>query len=110
MRKILPLIAALVFVAGCGAWKAEKLEATTAGHIDSRLSSNMALDDFRNAFPDAERISGDDQNGAWFVSVQDICFWCRTREGFERSRDVYARVVHFEDGELARIEPSRTAR
>lgn len=103
-------VVSMVLLAGCGAWKPEKLEATTAEAIDSRLAAQMALADFQSEFPDAVLVDGSEADGAWFVHVQEICFWCRSAHGFQRSEDVYARVVHFEGGRLARIEAARAVR
>lgn len=97
-------VASMALLAACGAWKPEKLEATTAEAIDSRLPAQMALVDFRSEFPDAVLVDGSEADGTWLVHVQQICFRCRTAHGFRRSEDVYARVVHFEGGRLARIE------
>jgi len=98
---------ALVELGGCGAWKAESLEAATADRIDSRLPRQMSLDEFRKEFPDAQRVDGDADSGAWLVTDHHTCFWCRTPHGFQRSEDVYARLVYFEDGAMVRIQAFR---
>ena len=108
--RILPLVSTvltLMALASCGAWKPEKLDATTREVIDSRLSMGMSVDSLRREFGNAVLVDGDESTGAWFVYVDQVCFWCRTPEGFQRSRDVYGRVVHFDDGALSRIEPAK---
>ena len=101
------ILAFLSILASCGVWKPERLEASTEAAIDQRLTIGMSVDAFRREFNNAVLVDGDATTGAWFVYVEQVCFWCRTPNGFQRSRDVYARVVHFDDGALARIEPAR---
>ncbi len=105
-RHLFVICVSMVLLSACGAWKPEKLEAATSEAIDSRLTGQMPLADFRSEFPDAVLVDGNDIDGAWFVSAQHVCFWCRTPHGFQRSMDVYARVVKFEDGKLTRVEPA----
>lgn len=99
------MVAVTALVGACGAWKPAKLDATTAGAIDERLPSGLAVATFRQDFPQAVLVEGNKTSGRWFVHVQQVCFWCRTAAGFQRSEDVYARIVRFEDGRLAGIDP-----
>lgn len=110
MNRLVTLAASAMFLGACGAWKPETLEATTAEFIDSRLPARMALADFRSEFPDAVLVDGDEADGTWFVQSRQVCFWCRTSQGFRRSEDVYARVVRFEAGRLASIDAARAMR
>jgi len=109
-RRILVLgIAAAALFPACSTWGPERLEATTAQAIDSRLPAQMPFADFKSDFPNAMLVDGDESTGAWLVYAQQTCFGCRTAEGFQRSEDVYARVVHFENGRLVRIEATSAA-
>lgn len=101
---LLLVLAATALLGGCGSWKPEKLEATTAQAIDDRLSSAMTVAAFQGEFPNAVLVEGDETNGKWFVHAQEVCFWCRTAGGFGRSEDVYARIARFKDGRLAGID------
>ena len=104
-RPVLLLVVAVTALLGaCGSWKPEKLEATTAQAIDDRLSSAMTVAAFQGEFPQAVLVDGNETDGSWFLHVQQVCFWCRTAEGFQRSEDVYARIVRFEGGRLAGID------
>lgn len=104
-RPMVVLLGAVTVMLGaCGAWKPTRLDASTAHAIDDRLSSAMTVAAFQGQFPDAVLVDGDEINGRWFVHVRRACFWCRTAQGFQRSEDVYARIVRFEDGRLAGID------
>lgn len=106
VRQLL-LLAALghiVALSACSTWDSRKLEASTVDMLDKRLRSQMSLTAFRDEFPDAVLVDGDDGDGSWFVHVRNVCFWCRTAGGFQRSEDVYARIVRFEGGRLAGID------
>jgi len=100
-------IGQIVLLGACGSWSPEKLEGATALAIDGRLPEQMPIADFRAEFPQAVRVDGDEMNGSWLVLARQVCFWCRTAWGFQRSEDVYARVVRFENGRLATIEAAR---
>lgn len=107
---VLLVLAMAALLGACGAWKPEKLETTTAHAIDERLASGMAVAEFQGVFPQAVLVDGDETNGRWFVHVERVCFWCRTAAGFQRSEDIYARIVRFEDGQLAGIAAVGDAR
>lgn len=101
---VLLLLAVAALLGACGSWKPEKVEAATAHAIDDRLSSEMTVAAFQREFPQAALVDGNETDGSWFLHVQQVCFWCRTAEGFQRSEDVYARIVRFEGGRLAGID------
>lgn len=106
---LLIVVGHAALLGACGMWNTEKLDATTAHVIDGHLPSGMSVAAFQGEFPQAVLIDGDDRNGSWFVHVQRVCFWCRTAEGFQRSADVYTRIVRFEDGRLAGIDAVGTS-
>ena len=95
----------MLTLAGCSAWTDARVEQATVASIDNGLTSGMALADFRRQFPDATRVGGDEVSGDWLVSAQQVCFVCSSAAGFSRSRDIYARIVHFEQGVLTSIKP-----
>ncbi len=101
-RVIVPVFLAL---AGCSTWNDQSLEEATAASIDDVLRAEMPLDEFRRIFPDATLLRGDDVSSYWVASVQVDCFRCKTADGFRRSRDTYARIVHFERNRLKTVEP-----
>jgi len=97
-----------LLMSACGTWRPDKLEIATATAIDTRLPAQMEFADFRAEFPNAVLVDGDESTGTWLAQVTQVCFLCRTSRGFRRSEDVYARIVHFEDSRLARIEATGT--
>ena len=98
------LIAYALGAASCGAWKPAKHEAATVEIIDSQLSSGMSVAELHERFPGAERVAGDDTNGAWFVSRFELCNRCTNRRAFQSSSDLFARIVRFENNQLVAIE------
>jgi len=65
----------------------------------------MSLASFRQEFPGTVLVAGDEGDGAWLVSTQEVCFPCESPNGFQRSTQVYARVARFENGRLVKLEP-----
>ena len=94
---------------GCGAWKPAKHDAATVAAIDSHLPTGLSVADMRNRFPDAQRIEGDDDNGAWFIVSDERCFRCTNKRAFVSSTNHFARVARFEGGTLVAIEPVDTS-
>ena len=95
----------LLLLAGCSAWNAERLEQATVTAIDDQLSLEMPLDEFRRSFPDAIQIDVSGLSSSWLVYTQKACFMCTTGDGFRRSQETYARVVHFERDRLKSVNP-----
>jgi len=96
-----------MLLGGCGRWAIERQDARAAELIDARLPAGMTLQEFGKAFPAAQPVEASDDVTAYLATAQEICFWCRSGQGFVRSTDSFARVVIFEDGILVRIEPAR---
>ena len=94
-----------MLLGGCGRWAIERQDARAAELIDARLPAGMTLQEFGQAFPAAPAVEGSGDRTAYLTTAQEICFWCRSGQGFVRSTDSFARVVIFEDGILVRIEP-----
>ncbi len=99
------LVPLLLMLAGCGAWHEERLEQATVAAIDDKLTTGMPFEEFRRKFPEATLIRGDDASGDWLVATQRICFICTSPDGFKRSSDTYARIVHFEQNRLKTVNP-----
>lgn len=92
-------------LSGCSVWEGARYEAETTERIDSRLAEGMTLGEFESLFPDARITSDDGSRRVYLVGERSVCFICTTRTGFRRSRDVFARAVHFESGRLVAIDP-----
>ena len=105
MKSTAYILVLLLSLAGCSTWNGERLEQATVAAIDDRLRTGMPVDEFRREFPDAALISDDDTSSDWLVSTQKICFVCTSADGFKRSRDIYARIVHFEQDRLKTVKP-----
>ena len=91
----------LALFSGCGHWAVERQDSETAERIDANLRIGMSMAEFRGLFPDAESMG----ENTYFVSVQEVCFWCYSSRGFRESNQVFARSVTFENNSLVSIDP-----
>jgi hypothetical protein len=111
VHKILILILLLVpaLLVGCGRWHVERYDAEVTERIDVSLPQGMTREQFLATFPDAVLIDEQASGARYLVHKEQTCFWCYSGAGFQRSTDVFARVVIFDGDTLSAVEPAREA-
>jgi hypothetical protein len=92
-------------LAACMHWGPERYEEKTRQHLDSQIPIGMSFDEFEQRFPLATLVDGEVGDGAFFVSVNGVCFRCTDSDSFKRSINTYARIAIFENGQLTEIKP-----
>ena len=103
------ILSLCLMTAGCGRWAIDRQDERAAELIDARLPAGMTLQEFGREFPAAQAFDSADGQTTYLVTAQQICFWCKSKRGFVRSVDTFARVATFENEVLVRVEPAREA-